>query len=822
MSTSGDWAAVQRLFDELVDLDPEAREMRLKEQVIDPATAKNVRSLLAASGTEGVLDRTDVLVPPTEVAAAYSSLDSGAVVGSFTIDRLIGRGGMGEVYGAHRSVGTFDQRVALKLLRPEAAARADSFDRETRILASLEHPGIARLIDGGIAPDGRPYMAMEYVEGAPIDEWSRTNGADLQERLHLIEAVCDAVGYAHAHLVIHCDLKPANILVDENGRVRLLDFGIARLLDETMTTGAPTRALVTPEFASPEQLGAETSTVATDIYALGAVMYQLLAGQGPWAGSTSSLPSIVRRVLNDDPELPSKIAQTRDGPIAASRLVGDLDAIVMKAMRRNPAERYRSAAEMGDDIGRHLRLEPVLARAGSARYMLGRFMRRYRWAVGASVAALLALTIGAGGIAWQARQTAIERDIALAEARRSESIVQMLTVMFRDTAAASGEDATVKQMLDQTATRLVGSLDTSAKSATLIATLSDLYVNLEDPAAGDALIRRALAKGIGKGSPVATAQLKMRLASSAAALGKTEEMAPLLDAAEPVFRTDPDRFRGELVEINSARAQLLRRTGKLEDAIALLVATLPQANIVYAENHRDLLTVYNNLLVYMVEANQLDAMPAVMAQADAVVARTGQQASMQGLAIEQLKGVRLYKLDQLTRAEAIFEQVAAQRRAVFGRSAGLAVDLLQLGRAKLALGKFDEAARVFGEARPMAAEKLGPSAPPTLIMGLGLAEALAERGKTGEADRVLAEIAPIIVAMPKPGIPTGLLARAIAVTRLKQGRNAEARIELDRAKKVFTELGPAGLSYQKGLSALRTRVAATGRAPTNQATVISR
>lgn len=822
MATDRDWAAVQRLFDELVDLDAVTQETRLKGKDVDPATADNVRSLLAASGTDGVLDRTDVLVAQTEAVPVYSSLNTGAVVGSFTIDRLIGRGGMGEVYAAHRSGGTFDQRVALKLLRPEAVARADLFDRERRILAGLEHPGIARVIDGGIAPDGRPYMAMEYVEGAPIDEWSRTNGLSLPERLHLIEAVCDAVGYAHAHLVIHRDLKPSNILVDENGRVRLLDFGVARLLDETMTTGAPTQALVTPEFAAPEQMGDQTSTVATDIYALGAVMYQLLAGQGPWAGSTSSLPSIVRRVLHDHPDLPSKVAQTRNGPIPASRLVGDLDAIVMKAMRRSPSERYRSAAEMGDDIGRHLRMEPVLARAGSARYMLSRFVRRYRWAVGASIAAVVALTIGAGGIAWQARQTAIERDIALAEARRSESIVQMLTVMFRDTATASGEDTTVKQMLDQTAARLVASLDTSPESATLIATLSDLYVNLEDPAGGDGLIRRALAKGIGKGHLVATAQLQMRLASTAAALGKTDEMAPLLDVAEPVFRTDPDRFRSELVEINSARAQLLRRTGKLEDAIRLLVATLPQANMVYAEKHRDLLTVYNNLLVYMVEANQLDAMAAIMAQADAVVARTGQEQSMLGLNIEQLKGVRFYKLDQLTRAEAIFERVAAQRRAVFGRSAGLAVDLLQIGRAKLALGKFDEAARVFGEARPMAAENLSPAAPPTRIVGLGLAEALAEGGKTAEADRVLGEINPFIVAMPKPGIPTGLLARARAVTRLKQGRIAEARTEIGRAKEIFTELGPAGVSYLKGLPAVRTRIDAGGQVPKNQATAISR
>lgn len=803
MSTDHNWTAVQSLFDALVDLSPQDRESRLRSKDIDPATAENVRSLLAASDTDGVLDHADVASLIAEQPSTYSSLSAGTAVGPFTIDRLIGRGGMGEVYAAYRSDAGFDQRVALKLLRPEAAARVDLFERERRMLAGLEHPGIARLIDGGVAPDGRPYMAMEYVDGLPIHSWCAANKADLDTRLRLVREICDAVGYAHARLVIHRDLKPSNILVDERGRVRLLDFGVARLLDETMTTGAATQALVTPDYAAPEQLGNEASTVATDIFALGAVMYQLLAGRGPWAGGGSSLPSLVRRVMNDDPALPSAVG---GGPVAVSRLSGDLDAIVMKAMRRAPEERYRSAAELGDDIARHRRLEPVLAREGSTRYMLGRFVRRYRWAVGASVAALVAVLIGAGGIAWQARQTAIERDIALAEARRSESIVRMLTVMFRDSATKSGETATVKQMLDQTATRLVASLDTSAKSATLIATLFDLYVNLEDSAGADSLIRQARAKGIGKGDPVAIAQLSMRQASSAAAMGKTDEMAPLLDTAEAVFRNDPDRFRSELVEINSDRAQLFRRTGKLEEAIALLTKTLPQADIVYAENHRDLLTVYNNLLVYMAEANQLDAMPAVIVKAEAVIERTGQEKSMQGLTIEQLKGVRFYKLEQFKRAEAIFTDVVAQRRAVFGRSAGLAVDLLQLGRAQLALGKFDDAARTFGEARPMATEKLSPAAPPTLIMALGQAEALAESGKTAEADSVLAAVDPLIAAMPKPGIPTGLLARARAITRLKQGRVDEARIELNRAQEVFTGLGPVGTSYLKALPAVRARI----------------
>ena len=805
--SAGTWAACRALFEELVDLSPAEQARRLDRANQPPEVVTGVREMLLAASQDGILDQATPVIQLADDDHGYSSLLPGAIVGGFTIDALIGRGGMGEVYLAHRTAQDFVQRVALKLLRPESAGRTDLFDRERQMLAGLEHPGIARLIDGGIAPDGRPYMAMEYVDGVPIDQWSARHKADLTTRLGLICQVCEAVDYAHARLVIHRDLKPSNILVDERGRVRLLDFGVAKLLDDSMTASATTQALVTPEYAAPEQLINEDSTVATDVYSLGVVMYQLVAGVGPWGTASSSMPSMVRRVLHDDPEPPSKAAQTGAGPIEPSQLRGDVDAIVMRAMRRVPSERYRNAAALSEDIGRHQRHEPVAARAGSTRYVARRFVRRHRLAVGASVAALVAILIGAGGIAFQARQTAVERDVALAEVRRSESIVRMLTLMFRDSATSSGEGATVKQMLDQTSARLVNSLDTSAKSATLISTLFDLYINLEDSSGADTLVRRARAKGIGKGDPVSTAELQMREAASAAALGRTEDMAPLLDAAEPVFRTAPERYRGELVDINSARAQLLRRTGKLDGAIKLLVDILPQANIVYAENHRDLLTIYNNILVYMSEANQLEAMPAIIAQADGIIARTGQQKSMQGLTIEQLKGVRLYKLGQYRTAETVFADVAAQRRAVFGRSAGLAVDLLQLGRAKLALGKFAEAAAVLGEARPMAAEKLSPAAPPTLIIGMGLAEALAESGQMARAEQVLGEVEPSVTAAPKPGIPNGLLFRVKAIAALKRGDIKGAGVALQRAEAVFVEIGPPGVSYLKPLQIIRSRIA---------------
>jgi non-specific serine/threonine protein kinase/serine/threonine-protein kinase len=804
-TTGENWGAIQSLFEELVDLSPEEQVRRLSRSVQSAEIVAQTRAMLAAAGEEGILDRAAPSIDGPVTAVSYRSLAEGQIVGGFTVDRLIGRGGMGEVYLARRTARDFEQRVALKMLRAEVVDRGDMFLRERKLLAKLEHPGIARLIDAGVAEDGRPFMAMEYVDGEPIDSWCRTHKASLDTRLRLFGEVCDAVAYAHARLVVHRDIKPSNILIDASRKARLLDFGVAKLLDDTAMVPVATQAILTPDYAAPEQLDGEDVSVATDVYALGVLLYELVTGIGPWRREGASVPAIIRRVLYEDPTLPSRGLLNTGAPVPASRIRGDLDAIIMKAMRRRASERYGSAAELAEDVERHQQLKPVRARGGSARYMAGRFVRRYRWAVGASAAALVALLIGAGGIAWQARETAIERDIAVAQARRTEAVNRMLTVMFRDTAAShAGEDATVKQMLDLTAERLVNSVDTSTESATLVITLFDLYANLEDAAGADSLITRALARGIGKDDPVALAQIRMRAAGSAASLGRNDEIAPLLDSAAPVFLRDPERFGSELVEIDLARAQLLRRTGKTEEAIVLLLKTMPRADVTMAENHRDLLTFYNNLIVYMQEANQLDAMPAIFARADAVLKRTGQQESMQGLTITQLKGVRLLKTNQAAAAEAIFIDVVAKRRARFGRSAGLGVDLLQLGRAQLALGKFAEAVRSLTEATAMLTEKISPNAAPTLAASAALAEAQAEAGDPASATRTLDRVEP--VAKPMPGPTYAIILHARAVALIKLGKRAEASAVINQMEGLLKALGPAGALYLKGIPALRARL----------------
>ncbi|MDQ2778503.1 MAG: serine/threonine protein kinase, partial [Pseudomonadota bacterium] len=292
--TCAQHAHVDALFDRLLDLPQSERAARLATFAVgDPAVVAEVASLLAAASACGdFLARPAVPTPATEPDA---TLGAGTRVGPWRVVRAIGRGGMGEVYEAQRVEGGYTQRAALKLLLREADAQSERFRIERQILARLQHSGIARLLDGGVAPDGRPYMAMEFVEGRDIGAVVAAGAASLDERLRLFVQVCDAVAYAHHHLVVHRDLKPANILVDADGQVRLLDFGVAKLLADdaanaTLTRGAP----LTPVYAAPEQLTGGVITTATDVYALGLLLFELLTGELPWATTTAPIGPLLR------------------------------------------------------------------------------------------------------------------------------------------------------------------------------------------------------------------------------------------------------------------------------------------------------------------------------------------------------------------------------------------------------------------------------------------------------------------------------------------------------------------------------------------------
>ncbi|HJS90902.1 MAG TPA: serine/threonine-protein kinase, partial [Steroidobacteraceae bacterium] len=421
-SNEGPSGRLDAELDRLLDLPLEQREHALRHDYPDePALRAELESLLRSAAEMGQF-LAQPAQPTTDGEAPRMS--AGPLrLGAWRLIRRIGSGGMGEVFEARRADGGFEQRAAVKLLQVGAVGLHERFHAERRILARLEHPGIARLLDGGVAEDGRPWMAMEFVEGTAITAHCREVQASLGERLRLFQQICEAVAYAHRNLIVHRDLKPANILVDGERRVRLLDFGIAKLLDDEAAAIRTAAAPLTPAYAAPEQLRGGAVTTATDVYALGLLLFELLAGCRPWAQDHSPVADTLRAILEKPAPAASTVAAANpDAPLPARVLRGDLDAILAKALREEPAQRYATVDALKLDIERVQRGEAVAAREGARLYRLAHFVRRNRWALTAAAAVFVSLAIGLGATAWQAHRASIQRDIARRDLAREEAL----------------------------------------------------------------------------------------------------------------------------------------------------------------------------------------------------------------------------------------------------------------------------------------------------------------------------------------------------------------------------------------------------------------
>lgn len=392
------WRKVGELFHDALDVTSDARTAWAREASADDSELREeLLSLLEndRAAADGVLG--------SKVKEAYASMfDASAAeeqrrVGPYKLLRELGRGGMGTVYLAKRDDQQYEQEVAIKLVLPgmDTEIILDRFRRERQILAQFQHPNIARLLDGGTTMDGRPYIVMEYIEGARITEYCKEHGLGIQERLRLFLDVCSAVDYAHRHFVVHRDLKPGNILVSCSGTVKLLDFGICKLLyrePSSTETAANTLLMLTPDYASPEQVRGDPVTIASDIYSLGAVLYELLTGCKPHRIENLSPQGIERSICEHDVTRPSIVPNAQ----LARRLRGDLDNILMQALQRDPERRYSSVERLADDIERYLSHQPVKARPDSLAYRTGKFVRRRRnllIVAGVAAACLIAGTV---------------------------------------------------------------------------------------------------------------------------------------------------------------------------------------------------------------------------------------------------------------------------------------------------------------------------------------------------------------------------------------------------------------------------------------------
>ena len=418
MKDSENWSLLQTLFHLAEETPAEDRERVIAEHCSDPELARRALEIFHSSAA---LDDSTPMPGPTVSLVR---------VGSYSLLRLLGAGGIGSVYLAERMVGGAPQRVALKMLAPHAAGASfiERFRREQHILGSLDHPNITRLIDAGLADSGQQYLVMEFVDGEHLDLYCDHRRLGIGERLRLFLEVCDAVAYAHRNLIVHLDLKPSNILVSQEGVVKLLDFGTSKLIrtDSLFTT----TVMATPAYASPEQLRNEPVTTACDVYALGAILFELLSGQRPYANS-SVAAMIERAVTEQRPEdllaaITAEGAQNRGvSELRLSQsLSGDLQTIVEKCLQPGPSERYASVDSLAQDVRRYLDGKPVMARRQTAIYRLGKFVRRHRVGVTAGATAAMLLVGSVSYAAWRQQQ-------ALREARRAEQMQTFMHQLFR-------------------------------------------------------------------------------------------------------------------------------------------------------------------------------------------------------------------------------------------------------------------------------------------------------------------------------------------------------------------------------------------------------
>ena len=551
------WLALQPLLDQVLDIAPDERSRWLDALSAEsPGLAQDLASLLAG---EAAAERSGFLDRPLDVTLA------GLEFGAYRLERPLGQGGMGTVWLARRADGRFEGTAAVKILNLAllSATGQERFRQEGSVLARLTHPGIARLLDAGLSGAGQPYLVLEYVEGVAIDEFADQNGVPLDGRIRLILQVLAAVGHAHSHLIVHRDLKPSNILVTGEGAVKLLDFGIAKLLDdgtgERTALTADGGRMLTPEFAAPEQVRGDRLTTAADVYSLGVLLYLLVSGRHPTAEGCSTPMDGMRALLEVEP----------------SRLgLGDLDNILDKALAKSPVDRYPTVAALAADLERYLRHEPVSARPHSRLYRFRKFIRRNRAAVSAgslTAAGLIAATVFSVAqmrYAQQQRDEArAQRDNAVYHERRAAASSGFMGFLLQ-TIAPTGHAYTTEELLDKAREVLERDYRGDPRfMARMMVELGDHYFELHDRRRELPLLTRAEELAAGSNDMETAGYASCRLAKSAADDGDIAAAEGALKRADGYLARIRGSTEGPLVQCLRARSALARLQGRTKEAL---------------------------------------------------------------------------------------------------------------------------------------------------------------------------------------------------------------------------------------------------------------
>ena len=761
------WPTLSRLLDEWLDLPPQDRPVWLQGLGSEYSDVIPVlRELIEKhSETQNVLSQ----LPRLHIQSPIGQPDgfqAGDRVGRYRLIRELGVGGMGVVWLAE-STDDLKRVVALKLPRfsPHNAILANRFERERDILAQLTHPHIARLYDAGVTAGGQRYLAMEYVNGEPITTYCDRHRLDIKARLSLFLQVFSAVQYAHSTLIVHRDLKPSNILVTEDGQVQLVDFGIAKLLEEgeaseTELTRMGGRAM-TPHYASPEQVKGDRITTATDVHALGVVLYELLAGERPFKPRHETAASIEDAILNVEPLPPSRIAmdasraeaRSQSARRIATTLAGDIDTILLKSLRKDPQHRYATADAFAQDITRYLRGDAVLARPESVWYRTRKFVARNRLAVASSLIVFIALALGLGVSLWQGRVAQLARRHAESEAATSKALNDFLqhdllaqaSVRAQSgPAARPNPDLKVREALDR-ASAAIGDRFASqpAVEASLRHTIAETYSNLGMYPEAQSQFESALElrrSTLGSAHPD-TITTMVRLGSIYGTLSKYADADRILTESLELQR----RIHGEndpaILDNLNGLAVLANKRGDYARAETLMTELLETQRRQHGEDHPDTMAMMNNLATFCL--NQGKYPRAEQLYKRAAELKTKALGPEHPSTLSSLSNLAIVYRDEGKYAESetlLIRVLEIRTRVVGGEHPETLNSLSSLGLVFMAEGRHAEAEKLLNQVLETRQRVLGKENSTTLASVNNLAELAAKEGKLREAESLFKEL----------------------------------------------------------------------------------
>ena len=735
------WDALSALLDAALDLDPAARAAWLAERRREqPEVAARVEQLLEhelRADADGFLD-------PSRQQAGSDLLASpdAQMLGPWKLERPLGQGGMGTVWLARRRDGRFEGTAAIKFLTLAlAGAEGEArFRAEGNVLARLTHANIARLLDAGVSPSGQPYLVLEHVDGAPIDVWCDERRLDVPARLALFQQVLAAVAHAHANLIVHRDVKPSNILVTMDGTVKLLDFGIAKLLERAPGDDTVTKERhLTFDSAAPEQIRGEPVSTATDIYALGILLYQLLTGRHPTNEDCPTPAARARAILEVDPLPISRVVRDRG---LRKPFAGDLDNIVAKALEKDPVRRYGTAAAFGEDLTRYLNHMPVSARRATWTYRAGKFVRRNRAAVFAGVLVWLAL-IGAAVItALQARAARIQRDAARYQTARANAQVEFQTLLLSE---VGDRPMTMGELLDRGRQLLLHQSSGDPRFLpSLLVDLSDRYAEIGDRVARDTLLNKADSIATALRAPALMAEVRCDRVDALRMQGRYDAAHAALAGIDSLLALDPDPT--VRVACLQSGGQLALETGQADAGATAFRSALAIKQRLGQTRDAMYFDLLSGLGETLGEGGHPREALATFARAIAGMDSTGRGGMLSRTIMEHDAAVDLLKIGETAEAERVFHDVLMRAAAADRQGRIDWQPLIHYAETALTQRHADSASKYFG----MIVRRADAEANPYWQgRGLfGLARAQIALGQLAQARASVARFAKIARAFP--------------------------------------------------------------------------